>query len=171
MNVLHTPRLDMRPWGEGDVEAFHTIWGDPEVIFWGPAKDLEASRTLLAKFIARCAGKPWPVAWHAVTERATGNSVGNVVLQPAPFAPGDLEVGWHLKRDAWGRGYATEAARALIDEAFARLPVERLTCAILPDNRRSQRVAARLGFTRVGPIVHAGRHHDLLDVRRAAPPR
>jgi [ribosomal protein S5]-alanine N-acetyltransferase len=185
MNALHTPRLEIRPWTQADVGAFHAIWGDPEVIFWGAAKDREASSAVLEKFLARCAGRPWPVAWHAVMERvpgdvvgnamleparvAAGEAVGNVVLQPAAFAPGDLEVGWHLRRDAWGRGYASEAARALIDEAFARLPIDRLTCAILPDNHRSQRVAARLAFTRVGPIVHAGLPHDLLEVRRPRP--
>lgn len=163
---LRTARLEIRPWTPDEVEAFHAIWGDPEVIFWGAAKDREASRAFLAKVLGRCAGRPWPVAWHAVTERATGEIVGNVVVQPASFAPGDYEVGWHLRRDAWGKGYASESGRAAIGEAFARLDVPRVVCAILPDNHRSQRVGARLGFTRVGPVMHAGLLHDLLEVRR-----
>jgi RimJ/RimL family protein N-acetyltransferase len=163
---LATPRLEIRPWAPDEAEAFHDIWGDPEVIFWGAAKDLAASRAAMERVTARCAGQPWPIAWHAVVERSSGSIVGDVLLQPAPYAPGDLEAGWHFRRDAWGRGYATEAARALIDEAFARLPVERLTCVIMPSNQRSQRVAARVGFTRVGPIVHANLPHDLLEVRR-----
>jgi RimJ/RimL family protein N-acetyltransferase len=166
MDRVRTSRLELRPWTPEDLDAFHAIWGDPEVVFWGPAKDRDASRAVMEKVRARCAGRPWPVGWHAIVEREGARIVGNLVLQPAPFAPEDLEVGWHLKHDAWGRGYATEAAKALIEAAFERLPVPRLTCAILPYNLRSQRVAARLGFQRVGPIRHANMPHDLLEVRR-----
>jgi RimJ/RimL family protein N-acetyltransferase len=163
---IGTERLLVRPWVANDLAAVHAIWGDPDVIFWGACKDLDSSRALMDRVRARCAGKPWPVAWHGVIERATGTMVGDVILQPAPFAPGEIEVGWHLRRDAWGHGYATEAAAALIAEGFACLPNDRLVCAILPENHRSQRVAARLGFVLVGPIVHANLPHNLFDLPR-----
>lgn len=165
---IETARLTIRPWAPSDLEAIHAIWGDPAVIFWGACKDVAASRALMAKVAARCAGLPWPVAWHGAIEKASGTMVGDVMLQPAPFAPGEIEVGWHFRRDAWGHGYATEAAAALIAEGFACLPNDRLVCAILPDNHRSQRVAARLGFKRTGPILHAGLPHDLLVLHRPA---
>ena len=164
---MHSARLLLRPWLDADAEAFHRIWGDPEVVFWGPSKDLDASRAMLVRVRKRCEGHPPPVAWHAVVEADTGEIVGNVVLQPAPFAPGDLELGWHLRRDRWGRGYATEAAGTLMKRAFEGSPIPRLVCVILPSNARSQRVARRLGFSVVATDVpHGGLPHDLWAIDR-----
>ena len=167
---MRTERLRVRPWTEADAPAFHRIWGDPAVIFWGPAKDLAESRAILAKVAARCAAFPAPVGWYAILEGDGAEVVGNAVLQPASYSPGDFEVGWHLRRDRWGRGYATEAARALIAEGFARLDVARLTCVILPSNVRSQAVARRLGFRlEAHDVIHAGLPHDLWVLPRPAP--
>jgi RimJ/RimL family protein N-acetyltransferase len=95
--------------------------------------------------------------------------VGSVCLQPAPWDASEIEVGWHLLPEYWGQGYATEAAAALMDEAFLRLEPARLVCSILPDNLRSPRVAARLGFTRYAEnFLRAGLPHDLLEVGRRA---
>jgi RimJ/RimL family protein N-acetyltransferase len=170
VGAVRTPRLEIRPWRVEDAPTFHRIWGDPDVIFWGPAKDVDESAAMLRRARARCEGHPPPVGWHAILEGDGGEPVGNVVLQPAPFSPGDLEVGWHLRRDRWGRGYATEAARALMDEAFASLPVTRLVCAILPANRRSQEVARRLGFElHARDVLHGGLPHKVWVVHRVAP--
>ena len=165
---MRTERLELRPWRDDDAAAFHRIWGDPEVVFWGPARDVDASRAMLERVRARCAGRPAPVGWHAIVEVQTGEIVGNVVLQPSPFAPGDLEVGWHLRRDRWGRGYATEAARVLMNRAFEAALAPTLVCAILPSNTRSQRVARRLGFAvAASDVPHGGLAHDVWRVDRA----
>ena len=167
---MRTARLQLRPWCDDDAAAFHRIWGDPEVVFWGPAKDVSESRAMLVRARERCAGQPAPVGWHAVLEVESGEVVGNVVLQPAPFAPGDLEIGWHLRRDRWGRGYATEAARALMERALESPTVPRLVCVILPTNARSQRVARRLGFVVVAhDVPHGGLPHDMWALREPGP--
>lgn len=169
---LVTTRLVLRAWTLDDLPAFHALWGDPEVIFWGASPDLAASRERLAGFIARGHGQPWPVGWHALRLGETGAIVGSAALQPSRWDPADLELGWHLMRAHWRRGYATEAARALANEAFARFPVARLVCAILPENERSQSVARRLGFARYAEnVLHAGLPHDLLELRRDSPGR
>jgi len=163
---VRTPRLLLRPWTEADLDLFHGIWGDPAVIFWASRWNREESGAMLAKVLARCRGKPLPVAWHAAMLCATGEVVGSVCLQPAPWDSSELEVGWHLRRDAWEHGYATEAAGALIAEAFRCLSPARLVCAILPSNLRSQRAAARLGFTRYAEnFLRGDLPHDLLEVR------
>jgi RimJ/RimL family protein N-acetyltransferase len=59
----------------------------------------------------------------------------------------ETELGWVLRRDAWGEGYATEAASACIEWAFSELDLSYLTAMINADNARSVRVAERLGFT------------------------
>lgn len=157
-----TPRLSLRPLGAEDAEAFHAVWGDPRVIFWGASPSLQATRERLPLLIARTQGLAWPAGWHLAVERASGRVVGDVLLQPAPFLPGDLEVGWHLRHDAWGRGYATEAAGALLAAAFEHQPaLARVVCAILPSNAASERVARRLGFRWITGAVHGGLVHGI----------
>jgi RimJ/RimL family protein N-acetyltransferase len=86
----------------------------------------------------------------SVIEKATGRWVGRV----GPWHPVDWpgpEVGWTLVRDAWGKGYATEAATAAMDAAFHLLDWDEVIHSIDPANVASQRVAMRLGSTRRGP--------------------
>lgn len=162
---FESARLSMRPWTLADAPAFHRIWGDPRVIFWGSeSKTLEETRGALARVIARCEEHPG-LGWFAAVLRETGESVGNVVLQPAPFAAG-IEIGWHFEHAAWGNGYATEAARAALRYAFEELGLDRIVAAILPENQRSVRVAERAGLRRIGTVTHASLFHELWEIRR-----
>ena len=168
MSAIETERLTLRPWTEDDVASFHAIWGDAEVIWWGASKDEAASAEMLRVVLARTTGMAPVFGWRAVIERTTGRVAGSVALQPARWAPEEVEVGWHLARAAWGKGFATEAAGALVERAFADLRVPRVVAPIHVDNVRSRRVAARLGFARVGSMTHGGLPHDLY--ARARPP-
>jgi RimJ/RimL family protein N-acetyltransferase len=160
---FESERLVMRPWTIADAEAFHRIWADPRVIFWGSAsKTLEETRGALGRVIARCDEQPG-LGWFAVVDRATGESVGNVVLQPAPFHAG-VEIGWHFEHRVWGRGYATEAARAALAHAFGALRLEQIVAAILPDNLRSKRVAEKAGLQPIGMVTHASLLHELWEI-------
>jgi RimJ/RimL family protein N-acetyltransferase len=92
--------------------------------------------------------------------------VGDVVLQPAPFSPGEVELGYHFARRGQHRGFATEAARALVEHAFAVSSLRRLVAAIALGNVSSLKLAARLGMPKVGEVMHAGLRHDLFEVDR-----
>ena len=81
-----------------------------------------------------------------------GEIVGDVILQPAPDPPGGIEIGWHLAREHWGRGYATEGAVPLLAHAWS-LGLEEVIATILPVNLPSMGVAERLGMRRRGPTV------------------
>lgn len=162
---LRTERLSLRPWVAEDLDALHAIWSDPEVVWWGPSADLDASRRLLDAIVAESLAFPAGLTWYAIVERTAGAVVGNVMVRPAPYAAGEIDVGWTLARASWGKGYATEAARAAIRHAFSMARPARLVAAIFPTNERSLRVAARLGFTRAGTVQHAGLAHDLFEVR------
>lgn len=162
---LRTERLSLRPWVAEDLEALHVIWGDPEVVWWGPSADLEASRRFLDAVVAENLAFPAGLCWYAIVERASGAVIGNVMVRPAPYAPGEVDVGWTLARASWGKGYATEAARAAIRHTFTMARPARIVAVIVPTNERSLRVAARLGLVRVGTAMHAGLAHDLFEVR------
>jgi RimJ/RimL family protein N-acetyltransferase len=88
---------------------------------------------------------------YAVERREEGDFIGFVGLAQitfeAPFTPA-VEIGWRLARHAWGHGYSTEAARAVVDHAFGPLGLEELVSLTVPANEPSWRVMERIGMTR-----------------------
>lgn len=144
-DALETERLVLRMFRESDTDAYAEMVSDPEVMrFLGggqPVPRAEAWRNM-----AMVLGH-----WHlrgygmwAVEEKATGEMVGRVGCWRPEGWPG-LEVGWTLRRRFWGRGYATEAARASMNYAFTKLDQTRVISLIAPENVNSIRVAERLG--------------------------
>jgi RimJ/RimL family protein N-acetyltransferase len=93
-----------------------------------------------------------PLGVWAVERRADGTVLGTVLLLAMPNAEhGEVEIGWHLHTDSWGRGYATEAARAVLGHAFGAGLPEVLAVTHL-DNGPSQAVARKLGMTDEGVV-------------------
>ncbi len=112
--------------------------------------------------------------WHlrgygmwAVEERATGDFVGRVGLHYPEGWPG-RELGWALARPFWGLGYATEAARAALGQAFDRLGWPRVISLIDPANTRSVRLAERLGERLDGEVVARGHRVAVYALARSA---
>jgi ribosomal-protein-alanine N-acetyltransferase len=81
--MLHTTRLIIRQLTMDDLEAFHQIWGDPDVIFWGAMHDLDGSRILLQGLLKRRLDGIDESGWFGVFRRADMQFVGNVVIEPA----------------------------------------------------------------------------------------
>ncbi|GAA5513865.1 hypothetical protein Dcar01_02613 [Deinococcus carri] len=107
---------------------------------------------LLPLFPARLAAfDPVRERWSAtLVERATLSAVGQMGAKGTPDARGDLEIGYGLNPEVWGRGYATEAVGALVGALLARPDVRRVTAQTATTNPASGRVLEKLGFTRVG---------------------
>ena len=142
---LVTERLLLRGLELSDLDAYAAICADPDVRrFLGDGCPLE--RPAVWREMALLLGH-WGLRgfgqW-AVVERETGELVGRAGLWQPEGWPG-LEVGWVLGRRYWGRGFATEAARAALHHAFSALGARRVISLIHPDNERSVRVAERLG--------------------------
>ncbi len=164
---LETERLALRPFRASDAEAWHAIWGDPEVIWWGASESLEKSRAGLERLIAK--EREWPagIGWLAVSRKGEDEIIGDVLLQQAPFAPG-IEIGWHFRRHAWGQGYATEAARAVLERAFAEGALERVYAIVALENPRSLRIVEKLGMAAEKDMEYAGLPHRLFAIERPA---
>lgn len=163
---IETERLVLRQFEPGDATAMSAIYGDPEVMrhVGTGVLDRDGSAALLSRY-ARAQDEYGFSTW-AVVERASGRLVGDAGFDV--YAPtGDLELGYTLAADVWGRGYASEAARACIGAAFAHLPAPRIVAKIEPGNDRSFRVADRLGLRRVETVHVDGRPHVLLALERA----
>ncbi|MHC4930725.1 MAG: GNAT family N-acetyltransferase [Planctomycetota bacterium] len=165
MEYVETERLQLRAWDRVDLEAFHRIWGDPNVIWWGPCENEEKSREVLKRAIELSAALPEELGWFAAIERASGQIVGNVFLRPSRETEG-LELGYHFAKGWQGRGYATEATRALVGRCFDA-GADRVVAYVLPENAASQRVAAKIGMRKTGTLLYADLLHDLLEIRRS----
>jgi RimJ/RimL family protein N-acetyltransferase len=141
--TLETERLILREFRESDTDAYAEMLADPKVMrFLGkPMSRAEAWRNM-----AMVVGH-WRLRGYgfwAVEEREGREMVGRVGCWRPEDWPG-LEVGWALRRAFWGRGYATEAARASVEYAFKELNQARVISLIAPENVASIRVAERLG--------------------------
>lgn len=162
--MIQTPRLQLRPLTPDDVEAFHQIWGDSDVIWWGAHESVEQTRQFLAHVLTRVQGHD-AHGWFAMLPHRDGRIIGDVVLQPAPWHTDVAEIGWHVAKAGQGQGYATEAAVALVEHARTN-GITHLEAIIVPDNEPSRRVAQKLGMSINGTQMHGGLLHDLwvLDV-------
>jgi RimJ/RimL family protein N-acetyltransferase len=141
---IETPRLLLRRFSAEDLDDFAALHADPEVTrFVRPLSRDEADERL------RKDEFEWQERGHgllALCGKGTGALLGRTGLKYWPQFD-ETEVGWILRRDAWGHGYATEAAGACVDWGFSQLDVPYLTAMISNDNGRSIAVAERLGFS------------------------
>lgn len=148
MPTLETGRLLLRPFAEGDLDAYAAIVADPEVMRYVGGRPLDRAEAWrqIALFLGHERLRGWTN--NAVVDRATGALLGRCGLWRPEGWPG-LEVGWMLGRAAWGHGYATEAALAWRDWTFAVLGARELVSVVHRDNLRSARVAERIGHRRL----------------------
>jgi RimJ/RimL family protein N-acetyltransferase len=146
---LTTARLLLRPWREADREPFAAMNADPAVMEFFPSPMTRARSDALVDRIRAVFAQLGYGLW-AVEVRATGAFAGFVGLHPAPdafpSAPA-MEIGWRLARPHWGQGFATEAARTVIDFAFGPAGLTELVSYTTVTNVRSQNVMRKLGMT------------------------
>jgi RimJ/RimL family protein N-acetyltransferase len=167
MRDLRTARLLLRPWRPADAEALLDMYSRWEVArYLGPTprvmETLEQARRAIERWSAP---QEDPCGVWAVVPHATGRPVGTVLLKVLPLSgeghppqpSGDVEVGWHLHPDAWGHGYATEAAAAVLQHAFAA-GLATVYAVTYPENGPSQAVCRRLGMEPLGPT---GRYYNI----------
>ena len=148
--TLSTPRLRLRPWRESDFAPFAALNADPAVMEHFPSiPTREESDAMARRIMARIEERDWGL-WAvevAGGEPFIGFTGLGVPTFEAHFTP-CTEVGWRLARDAWGRGYATEAARAAVAFGFGELGLAEIVSYTTVGNARSIAVMERLGMRR-----------------------
>jgi RimJ/RimL family protein N-acetyltransferase len=158
---IETVRLIIRPWSDDpdDRASFVGMASDPDVMRYvhdgTPFTPAEVE-----EFLARQARQ---LAEHgfcmgALVEKQGGRVVGVAGAQPLGTT-GELEIGWWVARDRWGRGYATEAGRGVLAHVLETLGHARALAIIDVDNAPSRRVADRLGMSLVGRRTGADLGH------------
>ena len=157
---LHTERLVVRELTADDVEALAAVFADPAVLWWEPAPyTREQTQARLEVTLARY--REDGCAEYAVVIASTGDLIGDCGPAYRDIEGERLpELGWDLRSDMWGQGYATEAARGVLTHA-AELGLTRVYSLIAPQNERSRGVARRLGMSLEREVLWAGEPHDL----------
>ncbi len=155
--TLTTDRLIVRAQALSDFEAYRAAWADPELtrFIGGAPRDRNAS---WQKFLMG-AGL-WPVlgyGYWSFIDRQTGAFLGNGGLaqfeRGVAALEGHVEAGWAFVPASWGKGYATEAMATVLEWADAHLPTAEIRAIVDHDNLASSRVAEKLGFARLLPVI------------------
>ncbi|MBD2563801.1 MULTISPECIES: GNAT family N-acetyltransferase [Nostoc] len=158
-NLLETERLIIRSWiPERDAEQAFVIYSDPKVThFLGKASlviSVESQRQRLIDNIERSHRRNNGTGSWAIVEKETTTIVGTILLKQLPDKDGlptqDYEVGWHLRRASWGKGYATEAGQVMLNYGFSVLNLPLIYAVVKPENHASIRVTQRLGMKPIG---------------------
>lgn len=161
MFQLETERLLLRPWTPEDRPAFIGFTQDAKVMRYvhrgEPYTDAE-----IEEFLSRQARQhaEHGVCMGAMVEKATSRVVGVAGIQPLGTT-GELEIGWWVASDQWGRGFATEAGAAAMNHVLGTLGRSRVLAIIDPGNDPSKRVAQRLGMRHEGLVTGAQLGHRL----------
>lgn len=164
--ILETPRLVLREFVPADADALAKVLCDPETMRFFPTR---FDRAAVEEWIARNQRR-YRADGHglwALDLRSTGAMIGDcgITVQQVDGEP-LLEIGYHLRRDMWGQGFATEAARACRDYGFMRLGTEALISLVRPENQPSCRVAERNGMKVWKETVRAGLRHFVYRIRK-----
>ena len=147
---LETERLVLRAFTMDDVDNLVELDGDPEVMHFinggRPTPREEIASTVLPRFLWYYRDGLRYGFWAAI-EKSTGAFVGWFHFRPREGAgPDQPELGYRLRKATWGKGYATEGSRALIDNGFREQGVQRVTAETMVVNARSRRVMETCGL-------------------------
>ncbi|MGH3291459.1 MAG: GNAT family N-acetyltransferase [Trebonia sp.] len=161
--LIMTGRLELRPFRPEDTAELHEIFSDPETHTIGEGPFTSLAQT--AAWISRRAEteRQHGLLWYAVRDRAGGRMLGNCGLFAGRTGSAEPEIGYEIRRSRQGQGLATEAARAVLDDALAS-GISCVWATIRPHNTASLRVAAKIGMTQRhtrrdsrGPLVYLSR--------------
>jgi len=162
--VAETERLRLRTWDDEDEFRFYDVMNTPAVMRWlgglQPREEWSAGYQRLRAYERDFGFTFW------IVERSSDDAILGFcglkrVNAPGAQFPGDIEIGWRLREDAWGKGYAKEAAIASLDLAFDRFGAPRVVAVTSAQNGPSQGLMIRLGMERRKDL-------DFVDERFAA---
>ena len=161
---LTTKRLALRPFSFSDLGLAIDLFTDEQIMRYVGGTIAKEKIVEEAEFYTRRGGRGCIGIW-CICDRITGESLGSIALLPLPvdkddtdweqliedqLPDGEVEIGFLLKRTAWGNGYATEAAQRLLRFVFEDSPLEEVVAVIDPKNQSSRRVLEKIGFVDTG---------------------
>jgi RimJ/RimL family protein N-acetyltransferase len=158
-NVIETKRLLLEPLDGSRLEEFVTLTAHPDTMrYWWPGGPFsrDVAEQNFAASLVRLSEYGFGRRWIVAKEEGAGLGFTDTKLfgeSCEDVSPEEVEIGWMITPSAWGRGYATEAGRAVRDEAFAELGLESMVAVHHPENRASGRVMEKLGMAYERDVV------------------
>jgi len=154
--LFQSERLGFRKWAEADVLPMAALNADPAVMeFFPSTQSLEETKTFFDRVATHF--KDHGHCWYAVDTLDNKEFIGFIGLayndMEADFSP-CVEIGWRLKKAAWGKGYATEGAKRCLAYGFEELQFKEIYSFTAILNKRSERVMQKIGMTKVGTFEH-----------------
>jgi RimJ/RimL family protein N-acetyltransferase len=159
--IAQSPRLTLRQFHLDDAGAMGAVFGDPEVMRFGDGvRPAEWVRAWVGRWVEELYAR-WGFGMWAVGERSTSDLIGYCGLSrfDGRCAAGEAELGFRLARAWWGRGLATEAARAAVEYGLGRSDVQRVIALVDPQNVASIRVVEKVGMRYERDVMLAGYDH------------
>jgi RimJ/RimL family protein N-acetyltransferase len=161
---IRTARLLLRPFAADDLDGLQAaVWGDPLVTKYlpgGQPRPVERTQMIIDHFLT-CWQRPTEAAW-AVTLPDSGRLIGECGMSILPDPAEGVEIFYGLAVDCWGKGYATELARACLRFGFEMFGLDRLRAVAVPQNTASRRVMEKLGMTYDGLFPYHARFDENL---------
>jgi RimJ/RimL family protein N-acetyltransferase len=147
--AIQTPRLILRPWRRDDAAEIGRVTNTPEVMaHMGGVAAPDAFAAMVERIMA--SQREQGFSFWIVERRSDRALLGFCGFKRGTVDPivGEMEVGWRFRRDAWGQGYAREAAQACLDWAWANVDCRKIFAITVPGNEASWGLMLRLGMTR-----------------------
>ena len=156
--TLETPRLLIRQFRDSDLESFVAYRNDPEVYRyqgWKTPYRREDGTEFITRAASAMPGSPGEWLQLAIECKESGKMLGDIAFHVIRSNPRQAYLGYTLARSAWGQGYASEAARKLLDYLFRVLNLHRVIADCDVDNAASVRLLERLGFRREAHYIES----------------
>lgn len=158
MTKLETERLVLTPWNRKDAADLYDYAKNPNVgphAGWKPHADIKESRRIIKTIF-----KPNQV-W-AIRDKETGKAIGSIGFEEDKYRPRIMsrELGYSMDEEYWGKGLMTEAAKEVIRYGFDVLKLDIICICTGPENKRSQSVIRKCGFTYEGTLRYAYKIYD-----------
>ena len=153
---LESARFALREFQSSDVRDVHIYASDPFVtryMIWGP-NELEETRAFIEHAMRKAREEPRLTYELAVTLRDTGELIGGAGLRVYSVEHRNGDIGYIVRRNCWGQGYAIEAARLLLQFGFEKLGLHRIWATCDPENAASIRVLQKMGMKWEGRLRH-----------------
>lgn len=165
--VFDSERLEFRPLSDADLDLVIEQWTDPDVVKYVADKTFTEEELVeeMPIIVRRCGGGC--IGIWCLVEKTSGEKLGTAILLPLPveeddtdwdlvvgddIPDGDIEIGYILKKSAWGKGYATEACKRLLRFAFEESPLEEVVATIDAKNAASRNVLEKSGLISEGLV-------------------
>ena len=154
--IFETEHFFTRLWTLSDIAACVSFWNDPEVMkFLGDGTlggGEEVVHKMLTENFAFCAAYPELGSW-AVVDKANGEVVGETGLALLTETK-EIEAGYVLRKDYWGRGLGTELLKGLLNHGFSNLSLSQIVAVCNPENLASARIMEKCGMTFIGKVIN-----------------